>query len=128
MNNLEENAKSKEVLSDKHTKFRSDSNLETAKLELAEHMRSFENEVEYSDKKDKNLSDMDDDKLGKWCKERLNIHSIPVFSCVILLFDFDLSHFFHSPLKQKMVISRANSQSLKRKENAIHRTLKKRKC
>ena len=79
MNNLEENAKSKEVLSDKHTKFRSGSNLETAKLELAEHMRSFENEVEYSDKKDKNLSDMDDDKLGKWCKERLNIHSIPVF-------------------------------------------------
>ena len=67
----------------------SDSNLETAKLELAEHMRSYKNEVEYSDKKDKNLSDMDGDKVGKWCNERLNIHSIPSFLLLSLyFFDF----------------------------------------
>ena len=92
-------------------------------------MSSSENDVEYSDKKDKNLSDMDGDKLGKWCNERLNIHSIPGFLVVSYYFFYvGINPFFHSPLKQKMVISRANSQSLRRKENAIHRTLKKRKC
>ena len=87
MNDLEENIKSKEANPTKNMESTSDSNLETAKLELAEHMRSYENEVEYSDKKDKNLSDMDGDKVGKWCNERLNIHSIPsFFTFVIVLF------------------------------------------
>ena len=77
MNNLEENIKSKEANPTKNIQSTSDSNLETAKLELAEHMRSYENDVEYLDKKDENLSDMDGDIVGKWCNERLNIHSIP---------------------------------------------------
>ena len=77
MNNLKENIKSKEANPTKNIQSTSDSNLETAKLELAEHMRSYENDVEYLDKKDENLSDMDGDIVGKWCNERLNIHSIP---------------------------------------------------
>ena len=75
MNNLEENIKSKEANPTKNIQSTSDSNLETAKLELAEHMKSYENDVAYLDKKDENLSDMDGDIVGKLCNERLNIHS-----------------------------------------------------
>ena len=87
MNNLEENIKSKEANPTKNIQSTSDSNLETAKLELAEHMRSYENDVEYLDKKDENLSDMAGDIVGKWCNERLNIHSIPSFLS-LHFFDF----------------------------------------
>ena len=85
---MEENIKSKEANPTKNMESTSDSNLETAKLELAEHMRSYENEVEYSDKKDKNLSDMDGDKVGKWCNERLNILFLAFLLLSLYFFDF----------------------------------------